>query len=153
MISKVRGFEQVKPEFRVYSSKYYEPTQGTIGSAGWDICSPISIDVEPGKLVRIATDVKSYMPRYECLKLYIRSSVASKGLEQITGVTIIDSDFYNNSTNDGNITLMFRNTSNETISIKEGDKLVQGIFEKWLPADSGRSTRRRTGGIGSTGVR
>lgn len=42
-------------------------------------------------------------------------------------------------------------TQENTVHVKAGDRLIQGIFFKTLPADAGDSVRERVGGIGSTG--
>lgn len=42
-------------------------------------------------------------------------------------------------------------TEENTVHIKAGDRVVQGIFFKPLPADDGNSDAQRISGIGSTG--
>ena len=64
---------------------------------------------------------------------------------------IIDSDYYNNPTNDGNIGIMLRNMTDEVIELMGGEKIMQGIFTKYLIADNDNATEERIGGIGSTG--
>ena len=64
---------------------------------------------------------------------------------------IIDSDYYSNPTNDGNIGIMLRNMTDEVVELMGGEKIMQGIFTKYLIADNDNATEERIGGIGSTG--
>ena len=49
------------------------------------------------------------------------------------------------------IPFMIDLTEENTVHVKAGDRLVQGLFIKTLPADEGQSDVVRTGGIGHTG--
>ena len=72
-------------------------------------------------------------------------------LKNTTG--IVDSDYYSNESNDGNIGLALYNTTDEAVVIQKGERLVQGIFMKYLTVDNDTFLKeKRTGGIGSTGV-
>ena len=71
-------------------------------------------------------------------------------LKNTTG--IIDADYYGNESNDGNIGLALYNTGDEAVVIQKGDRLVQGIFIKYLTVDNDSYINdERTGGIGSSG--
>lgn len=87
------------------------------------------------------------------LKLYNRSSNAKKkGIFLANGVGIVDADYYGNIDNDGEIGFMFYNFTNEDTVIEAGDKLGQGIFEKYYTVTNEEEiTAERAGGFGSTG--
>ena len=88
----------------------------------------------------------------EVLKIVPRSSIGfKKGLMLINTIGIIDSDFYNNPDNDGNIGFKLKNLTDKTVEIKAGERIMQGIFEKYLIVDDDECEKIRVGGIGSSG--
>lgn len=105
-------------------------------------------NIEP-TLVR--TGIKALMEEDDCLQLCNRSSGPNKGLILSNGVGIIESDYYGNPKNDGEIMFSYLNISNEPVEIKKGDKVGQGVFYKRLLTDDDNATGKRTGGFGSTG--
>lgn len=147
----IRGFEQVKDEFRRTKGEIKLPTQGSKNSAGYDFYSPVTIIIPSHKTVNIPTDIKAYMQEDEVLMIFIRSSVGIKdGLMLANNTGIIDSDFYSNPSNDGGISMCLYNYSDKDVLIRKGERIAQGIFMKYLLSDNGNSTENRTGGIGST---
>lgn len=149
--AKIRGFEVAKG---FEGEDVILPTQATEGSAGYDfycvedVVVPVGADLP----VLVKTGVKAYMRKDEVLELYIRSSVALKqGLILANGTGIVDATFFQNPTDDGHIRFMFRNLSAQNVMIKKGDRIGQGIFKKYLTADSGNSKKQREGGFGSSG--
>ena len=87
------------------------------------------------------------------MKLYNRSSnPKKKGVFLANGVGIVDSDYYENSDNDGEIGFMFYNFTDNITVFEAGDKLGQGIFERYYTlTDEDEITTERSGGFGSTG--
>lgn len=152
-ISK-RGFKVVSDDFRKHTDVEIKlPKRATKYSAGYDFCNNTGKDVviAPNEKVIFFTDIKVYMGEDEVLKLYIRSSLGiKKGLELCNGTGVIDSDFFENIDNDGNIGIALRNTSKETVTIKPYENVVQGIFVNYLVSDDDDSDIERKGGIGST---
>lgn len=152
---KQRGFEFVGNKFLKDLKDCYEyrlPIRSTTTSAGYDFFAPIDYMIYPSSQAMIWTNVKAYMLPDEYLQLHIRSSIGIKKgliLSNITG--IIDSDYYSNLDNDGNIGICLYNKTNQVVEIKQGEKIVQGIFTKYLIADNCNSDNERIGGIGSTG--
>lgn len=148
----MRGFEVAKG----YENENINmPIRKTKFSAGYDIESAEDITIEPFKLgcnpTLVKTGLKAYMEDDEYLMLCNRSSnPKKKGLVVANGVGIIDKDYYGNPDNDGLIMFAFYNIKEETITIKKGDVLGQGIFLKYLVADNDNSVGERTGGFGST---
>ena len=84
------------------------------------------------------------------LMLYPRSSLAFEyGFKLLNTTGVIDADYYNNETNQGNIIVGF--TVDKPLELKRGDKFCQGVLLPFaycldeIPVNTGRS-----GGIGST---
>ena len=63
----------------------------------------------------------------------------------------IESDYYSNSDNDGNIGIRLFNLGATPYEIKAGDRIAQGMFIKYLVADNGNTDVKRQGGFGSSG--
>lgn len=150
----IRKFEVVKEEYRNYNIEDIQlPTRADIGSAGYDFYSPCDFELQPKELKVIPTDIKAFMQKDEVLLLWIRSSLGIKKkiiLANQTGV--IDSSYYNNPSNDGNIGIALLNTGNEVYKVNKGDKIMQGVFTKYLITDDDEPiNKERLGGIGSTG--
>lgn len=148
-----RGFEVVRDEFRFYPSKEIVlPTRGTKNSAGYDIRIPVDMSIPPHSEIKVMTDVKAYMQEDEVLLLTVRSSIGiKKHLMLSNTIGVIDSDFYSNESNDGNICLALRNTSSEYVKLEKNERVCQGIFVKYLTVDNeDENLEVRSGGIGST---
>ena len=64
---------------------------------------------------------------------------------------IIDSDYYNNPDNEGEIKLILYNLGDEDVIVEKGERIAQGLFTKYLVADGDNIKTKRLGGFGSTG--
>lgn len=151
---KIRGFEIVKDESRIHKDKNINfPKRGSKTSAGYDFYTPISFTLKPNEKIIVWTDIKAYMQDSEVLKMYVRSSIGiKKGLILCNGTGIIDQDYYENPSNDGNIGIALINISEMEVTVEENERIAQGIFVNFLEADSGNSSEERKGGIGSTNI-
>ena len=110
-------------------------------------------DIEPCYCTLVKTGIKAYMPEDEYLGLFIRSSLAMKyGLSLVNNCGIVDSSYYNNSSNEGEIGFLIINFNTKTYHIKKGDKIGQGIFMKFLITKDDNVNIVRQGGFGSTGI-
>ena len=99
----------------------------------------------------IPTGIKAYMLEDEKLDLYNRSSGPIKNkLVMTNGVGLIDSDYYENESNDGHIFFQFINYGKADLLIKKGDRIGQGVFTKFLKVDNDYALGERKGGHGST---
>jgi len=145
-----RGFEIVDTSFRK-NDRAILPLRKTKRSAGYDFMLPYSVVIGPKESLIIWSDIKAYMLPDEVLQIYPRSSSAIKNdiiIKNIVG--IVDSDYYSNQDNDGNIGLFLSNVGTETRYLSEGDGIAQGIFIKYLVADNCNCNDTRIGGVGST---
>jgi len=151
--TRIRGFEKVsRGRFRKNDFEPLLPLRGSIKSAGYDFFVPHDVEIEPNKQITIWTDIKAYMKDGEYLALYPRSSVGIKlELRLANTVGIIDSDYYNNENNEGNIGICIRNCGEKSVNLSRGDRIAQGIFQPFLVSDNCNSGEERKGGIGSTG--
>lgn len=122
----------------------------TVNESLYNIDS-ITIEEENVKPTIVKTGVKALMEEDDCLQLCNRSSGPNKGLILANGVGIIESDYYGNPKNDGEIMFSYINIGNDTVEIKKGDKIGQGVFYKRLLTDDDEADGERVGGFGSTG--
>ena len=129
------------------------PKRKTAKSAGYDFVLPCDVRLNPHSISAIIpTNVKAFMPDDEVLMLYIRSSIGIKHhVTLANGTGIIDADYFSNPDNDGNIGICLQNNSNEIVSFKKGERIMQGIFVKYAVCDSDDTNEVRKGGFGSTG--
>lgn len=148
VVQRNRGFEIVKNA----PADTILPRRSTKGSAGYDFYAPYDIMLVPHSCSKLVfLNVKAYMQPDEKLQMYIRSSLAVKSNITLETSGLIDSDYYNNPDNDGNIGVKFRNNGDEPIVIPKGSRCCQGVFGKYLVADEDDANETRTGGYGSTG--
>mgnify|MGYP002639439463 CR=1 FL=1 len=141
---KARGYEQIT---------YDLPKRGTKYSAGYDFAIIEDLEIKPGEIKMGVTGIKAYMMDDEVLKLYPRSSLPRRyNLTIPNNVGIIDKDYYGNDDNDGAIFVSLHNFGTETVTLKKGERVAQGIFTKYLTIDNEETvTNTRNGGFGSTG--
>ena len=132
------------------------PERSTRNSAGFDFYAINDFEILPYRLgdkpYMIPTGIKVKMPDDEFLMLVNRSSnPAKKNLIIPQGVGIVDSDYYGNPDNDGEMFFAYYNLSDKPVEIKKGEKLGQGIFMKYYVTDDDKADGERVGGWGSTG--
>ena len=73
-----------------------------------------------------------------------------KGFILANSVGVIDKDYYGNQDNDGHIMFAFYNIKEEDITIKKGEVIGQGVFQKYFVSDDDTAEGERLGGFGST---
>lgn len=128
------------------------PKRSTKKSAGYDFYAVNDIVCKSHEITMIPTGMKAKMEDNEMLLLFNRSSnPKKKGLIILNGVGVVDSDYYGNSDNDGEIAGLFYNMRDEDVEIKAGDKIMQGIFVKYEKTEDDEAEGERSGGFGSTG--
>lgn len=159
-----RGFEKVS----TYEGELTIPKRATRHSAGYDFEAAkdtvlpsiwktlfkhdhyiSSKGITP---VLVPTGIKAYMQSDEYLQLTNRSSNPLKHFLILpNGIGIVDADYYNNPSNEGEIFFQLLNFGLRDKTIKKGDRIGQGIFLKFLKADNDESVaKERTGGFGSS---
>lgn len=153
IVVKQRGFEVVSDEHRKHMGIINLPIRADLRSAGYDFYLPVDIVIPAGEKVSIFSDVKSYMQPNEYLALVPRSSAGVKlDIMFSNTIGIIDSSYYENPDNDGNIGFSFRNMGDKDVVLKKGERIGQGIFMRYLLADNDEVLALdRIGGYGSSG--
>ncbi len=147
----MRYFKVIKDEFRKNPDVEIKlPTRATEHSAGYDFYSPVSVTIQPNEMVMIWTDVKAHMYYDNALLIIPRSSMGKQPIMIANTVGLIDSDYYDNESTDGNIGFRLLNLGNTPYEIKVGDRIGQGIFIKYGTVKDDNTTATRSGGFGST---
>lgn len=146
----MRGFKKAKGYEKI---EFDLPKRSTKHSAGYDLKLIDDLVIEPGEIALGITGVKAYMMDDEVLKLYPRSSLSRRLSVTIpNNVGIIDKDYFGNPVNDGAIFVALWNFGTDSVSIKKGERVAQGIFQKYLICpDEDEIVTTRAGGFGSTG--
>ena len=145
-----RGFELISEKNKkTDNADIILPKRATKNSAAYDFYSNNECAILPNRVVKFWTDVKAYMQPDEFLMLDVRSSMGGKFMLANT-IGIVDSDYYDNEDNEGNIGIFLKNISDEPQIIHVGDKIGQGLFVKYLTTDDDETTKIRKGGFGST---
>ena len=148
---KVRGFEWVTGWQQCGAIL---PQRKTAASAGYDLAAAEGAVIPPQAMVMVPTGVKAYMQADEVLMIHIRSSLAVKRqLVLMNSVGVVDADYYNNEDNEGHIFIALWNRGTHPVVIEAGERIAQGIFQKYLTVDGDMAGdgAARQGGFGSTG--
>ena len=147
----MRKFHVVDTEFRFHEDVPDAPRRATKGSAGYDFSLVEDVIIPPNESILIWTDIKAEMNPRDILQMHIRSSYGIKKslmLKNIVG--LIDSDYYQNPSNDGNIGIALYNYGKETVNLEKGEAFCQGVFSEYLITDNDNTYQEREGGMGST---
>lgn len=128
------------------------PERSTEKSAGYDFYVLEDTVCKSHEITMVKTGVKAYMEDNETLLLFNRSSnPKKKGLIILNGVGVVDADYVDNPSNEGEIAGLFYNMLNEDVILKTGDKMMQGVFVNYNVVDNDNAKGIREGGFGSTG--
>lgn len=155
---EIISINQFNKDFKNIDTKYEDiiiPKRSTKFSAGYDFYMPYDLTIKKNEVVLIPTGIKVMLNSDEFLGIYIRSSLGFKyNLRMCNQVGIIDSDYYNNSSNEGHIFVKLKNEGDNDIILKKYDRYVQGIIQKYYIVDNEKEIEDiRVGGIGSSGRR
>ena len=148
------SFEQFKKDIscdKGLYNNYILPKRATKNSAGYDFFAINDITIKPGEIVKIPTGYKAKFNDNEALLIIIRSSLGFKYNLRLTNqVGLIESDYYNNESNEGHMWVSLQNEGQEEVTIKKNTAYSQGIFINFLKIDNDETTNIRKGGLGST---
>lgn len=149
------SFEQFKNDVcddKLIYNKFKLPNRSTKNSAGYDFFSLFDFSLKPGEIMKIPTGIKVNMENNDVLFLVVRSSMGFKyNVRMCNQVGVIDSDYYNNSDNEGHIWIKLKNDGDKDFIVKNGDAICQGIFLNYLTVTNERDVKKiRNGGLGST---
>ena len=152
------------------------PKRATKGSAGYDIVSPVEINLKldetyfpygedpcmmvscpPKTFMIIPTGIRAFMPDDVVLVEAPRSGLGFKyGISFLNTLGIIDSD-YINADNEGHIMIAIRfegGTNKERVfNLSKGERICQGLFLPYYTTEDDDADGVRNGGLGSTGTK
>ncbi len=136
------SFEQFKKDVcdnRELYDNIKLPIRDSKKSAGYDLYLLEDLELKPNESIKIPTGIKARFEDDEVLLIFVRSSMGFYyNLRLVNQVGIIDADYYNNKNNEGHIFLKIQNEGTQTLKLKAGDGIVQGIFLKYLATESDR---------------
>ncbi|AGR56855.1 dUTPase [Hemileuca sp. nucleopolyhedrovirus] len=133
----------------VKSNNSYMPKMSTIGSAGYDLRTPVDFVVKPQSSCKVDLGISIELPFNMYVKIESRSGLASKDKIIVIG-GVVDNDYR------GNINVILFNLGKKMKKFKRGDKIAQMIIHTYhampmVVTDILSSTERNDGGFGSTG--
>ena len=106
--------------------------------------------IHPGEIKKIPTGYKAKFLSDEMLMIVVRSSMGFKyNVRMCNQVGVIESDYYNNISNEGHMWVALQNEGDKDYIINKGDAYAQGIFIKFLTCGD-NPEEERIGGLGST---
>ena len=128
--------KDIKDDKKIYE-EYKLPIRDSKATAGYDLFLINDIEIKPNEIIKISTGLKAYFEEDEVLLIFVRSSMGFKyNIRLVNQVGIIDADYYNNKDNEGHIFIKIQNEGNETVKLKAGEAIAQGIFIKYLTTES-----------------
>lgn len=126
------------------------PTRATKKSAGYDIVTPVDIDLKPGEMVKFPTGLRCKIENGWFLGIFPKSGLGFKYSLRLSNSTgIIDEDYYN-SDNEGHIWAKMQNDGDKEFHIEKGKAVCQGIFLPYGLTYDDDADGIRNGGLGST---
>ena len=133
------------------------PKRATVGSAGYDICTPYDVDLEPGEEANIPTGLKCKIDNGWALFALPKSGLGFKyGISFLNTLGIIDSD-YINADNEGHIMIAIRfeggPNKERVFNLSKGERICQGLFLPYYTTEDDDADGVRNGGLGSTGTK
>jgi len=126
------------------------PYRASKDAAGYDICSSVPYELQPGEHHLFATDLSIEVPEGCYGRVAPRSGLAvKKAINVMAGV--IDADYR------GLLGIVLINHGKEAFDVKIGDRIAQLILERIATPDveeieEHTTTERGEGGFGSTGI-
>jgi len=141
------AFEHVKNIKDSEKGLFLMPTRATSKSAGYDFFLPFIYEtttIKSKETFVFKTGIKAKMLDGMYLKIVPRSSIGIKKTLFVTNTLgIIDSDYYSNTKNDGEIYISLYNFGKNASTISPGEAVVQGIFSAYYVTDDDYTTNKR----------
>lgn len=127
------------------------PRRATAHSAGYEIFSPCSFDLECGESIKLPLGFRALIDTDKFLAIYPRSGLGSKGLVIVNTTGIGDSDYFC-AEKEGRYFASLKNLSpsGKTIHIDKGQTILQCIIQRYYVTEDADASGNRFGGFGST---
>lgn len=128
------------------------PAYSSDGAAGMDVVAAESVTLRPGQRAAVATGMAFAIPAGWEIQVRPRSGLALKhGVTCLNTPGTIDSDYR------GEVKVILANLGDEYFEVKRGDRIAQLVPAQvqravLVEVDELDTTRRGSGGFGSTGV-
>ena len=141
----------MKMKYMKLDERAVTPTYGSSEAAGADLYALDDTIIYSGGTKLIHTGIAVEIPQGYVGLVYARSGLASKrGIAPANKVGVIDSDYR------GEIMVSLYNQSENTQNINRGERVAQLVITPYIQveyelSDALTSTKRDTGGFGSTG--
>lgn len=119
------------------------PSRAHPDDAGIDIYSAETYTLQPGEVHAFATGMATEFPPGYVALLWDRSGLGSRGVHRLAGV--IDAGYR------GEWKVVLLNTTRSAVTIRQGDKIVQCIVQKFEPAEIVEVTQVAATGRGARG--
>lgn len=149
-----KNFDMPESELKdLYENILTLPVHGSDEAMGHDFVSTVDFELKPGESIKIPLGIRAEIQVGWGLLMFPRSGLGSKYRLQIDNtVGVIDKDYFY-ADNEGHIHCSLTNdsTKGDTVSVKAGDRIVQGVFMPYGIASNSDSLGQRKGGHGSTG--
>ena len=131
------------------------PAYGSPDAAGADLYALTGgpVTIAPGETALIHTGIAMAIPQGYAGLVYARSGLACKrGLAPANKVGVIDADYR------GEVMIFLHNHGLEAQVVEDGERVAQLVVTpcltaQFIPAEELDSTRRGSGGFGSTGTK
>lgn len=145
------NIDQTPTVMAKYETDSVPPRRMTSGSAGFDIAAKTECKIKPGETCKVSTGIYLAIPDGYCGLLLSRSGLGiNKSIVVAQGVGTIDSDYR------GELIVPLYNRSNVEYIVNKHDRVAQLIVIPVVTnmsfTDDLDSTKRGTGGFGSTGI-
>ena len=148
-ISFERFSLDIKNDRKLYD-EYKLPRRASKNSCGYDFLAMEDYIIHPGEIKKIPTGYKAKFLSDEMLMIVVRSSMGFKyNVRMCNQVGVIESDYYNNISNEGHMWVALQNEGDKDYIINKGEAYAQGIFIKFLTCGD-NPEEERIGGLGST---
>ena len=129
------------------------PEYQSPGAAGFDLAASRDVEIAPQAIALVPTGLVIRAPAGHFLGIFARSSTPLKrGLMVANGVGVVDEDYCGP---DDEVKIQVLNFTGETVRIRKGDRIAQGVFipvtrAEWRESDLDLRDGSR-GGFGATG--
>jgi dUTP pyrophosphatase len=127
------------------------PAYQTPGSAGMDLVTTQSCELQPGERCALPTGIRIALPEGYEAQVRPRSGLAAKfGIGMVNTPGTIDSDYR------GEIRVLLINHGQKSVKLEAGERVAQLVIApvvraSWSISESLDETERGVGGFGSTG--
>ncbi|MBI2064882.1 MAG: dUTP diphosphatase [Candidatus Yanofskybacteria bacterium] len=142
-----------KIKIKRFDKKLPLPEYKTAGAVGFDLMARETTNIKPGMVGYIPLNIAVETPKDHILLIAARGSTHKQGLMPVHGIGIGDPDFRGD---EDEYKFPAFNFTKDTVVIKRGTRIAQGIFIKFTKAkwqEVNKMKNKTRGGFGSTGER